>query len=178
MGIINKSIIIVMVLATYCVMFAPVNAMEYGVDRPGGDYKDFKIKNTPIKNAPNYCRSACMGEPACKAWTFVRPGYQGPTARCWLKNTVPAPKKDPCCVSGVKQVTSIEYGIDRPGMDYKNFNINNDPLICQNSCITEANCRAWTFVRPGYHGPSARCWLKNAVPTAKKASCCVSGVKK
>ncbi len=175
MGTFKKSIIVVTVLATYCVMLAPVNAMEYGIDRPGGDYKNFNLETSD----PNHCRSACMGEAGCKAWTFVRPGHQGPTARCWLKNTVPVSKNAPCCVSGVKQVTStIEYGIDRPGMDYNNFNIKNDPLICQNRCIAEANCRAWTFVRPGHQGPKARCWLKTTVPAAKNAPCCVSGVKK
>jgi hypothetical protein len=78
------------------------DAMEYGVDRPGGDYKNFDLK----RNDPNQCLSACMRAEACKAWTFVRPGHQGPTARCWLKNKVPAPKDAPCCISGVKQVIS------------------------------------------------------------------------
>ncbi len=170
----KTTIITVTVLAAYCVMLGPSNAMEYGIDRPGGDYKNFNLKT----NNPMQCQSACKAEAACKAWTFVRPGHQGPTARCWLKKTVPASKNAPCCVSGVKRVTSsIEYGVDRPGKDYKNFNIANDPLICKKHCLNEANCRAWTFVRPGHQGPSARCWLKTAVPAAKNAPCCVSGEK-
>jgi hypothetical protein len=32
-------------------------------------------------------------------------------------------------------------------------------------------------VRPGVQGPHARCALKNAVPPARPADCCLSGVK-
>ena len=168
-----KRVIAVTVFAL-CAMLSPLNAMEYGVDRPGGDYKDFNLN----VNDPNACRQACMNEAGCKAWTFVRPGHQGPIPRCWLKNTVPAPKDASCCISGVKQVTSgIEYGTDRPGMDYKNFDIVDNPKICRDRCLAEVNCKAWTFVRPGHQGPSARCWLKSGVPPSKNAPCCISGVK-
>jgi hypothetical protein len=163
-----------LVIGFFLAVMAPLQAMEFGVDRPGGDYKNFNLNS----NNPNSCRSACMTDAACKAWTFVRPGHQGPTARCWLKNTVPASKNAPCCVSGIKQATSsLEFGVDRMGMDYKNFNINNNPQICKNHCLAESQCKAWTFVRPGHQGPSARCWLKTGVPAAKNAACCVSGVK-
>lgn len=168
-----KRIIAVTVFAL-CAMLSPLNAMEYGVDRPGGDYKDFNLN----ANDPNACKQACMSESACKAWTFVRPSHQGPTPRCWLKNTIPSSKNAPCCISGVKQVTSnIEYGTDRPGMDYKKFNIADNPDVCRDHCLAEVNCKAWTYVRPGHQGPSARCWLKSGVPAAKNAPCCVSGVK-
>lgn len=164
----------VTILVIYCAILSSADAMEYGVDRPGSDYKNFNLQ----RDDPNQCQSACMGETACRAWTFVRPGHQGPTARCWLKNRVPASTDAPCCVSGVKRITSsIEYGIDRPGMDYTNFTISNDPKICRNRCLSEGRCKAWTFVRPGHQGPSARCWLKATVPAANNAPCCVSGVK-
>src|SRR5262245_57609929 len=59
----------------------------------------------------------------------------------------------------------MEFGIDRPGLDYRSFDLPaNDPALCQNACFGEAQCRAFTFVRPGVQGPSARCWLKNQVP--------------
>jgi hypothetical protein len=32
----------------------------------------------------------------------VVPGHQGPSARCWLKSVVPAPRQSECCTSGVK----------------------------------------------------------------------------
>jgi hypothetical protein len=76
--------------------------------------------------------------------------------------------------------TSVESGIDRPGSDYKNFDV--PPSIagfapCQSSCDSDENCRAWTFVKPGVQGRFARCWLKNAIPNPVTNNCCVSGVR-
>ena len=70
------------------------------IDRPGGDYKNFDTKGRAAS-----CKDLCENEgAACKAWTWVRPGVQGASARCWLKNTVPLPQRNDCCVSGVRQV--------------------------------------------------------------------------
>ena len=158
-------------------ILAPAQAaQEWGVDRPGGDYKNFNLAT----DQPSLCENQCASEAQCKAWTFVRPGVQGPSARCWLKNAVPAAKSNTCCVSGVKQVAagSFEANRDRPGKDYKNFNLPQaQPALCQQACNGEGQCRAWTYVKPGVQGPSARCWLKNDVPAAKVSNCCVSGVK-
>lgn len=151
-------------------------AQEWGVDRPGGDYKNFNLS----ADQPSLCENQCTSEAQCKAWTFVRPGVQGASARCWLKNTVPAAKNNTCCVSGVKQVSagSFETNRNRPGKDYKNFNLPLPlPALCDQACNVEGQCRAWTYVKPGVQGPSARCWLKNDVPAAQVSNCCVSGVK-
>jgi hypothetical protein len=73
-------------------------APEYSVNRPGGDYTSFNQRS----NDPRECEAACSNDPSrCRAWTYVRPGVQGPTARCWLKNVVPGPRSDACCTSGV-----------------------------------------------------------------------------
>ena len=168
-----------LVPAALCIglMVAPAQAaQEWGVDRPGSDYKNFNLS----ADQPSLCENQCASEAQCKAWTFVRPGVQGASARCWLKNAVPAAKSNTCCVSGVKQVAagSFEANRDRPGKDYKNFNLPQaQPALCQQACNGEGQCRAWTYVKPGVQGPSARCWLKNDVPAAKVSNCCVSGVK-
>jgi hypothetical protein len=47
------------------------------------------------------CGQACEAEQKCRAWTYVRPGYLGPSARCFLKERITAPRRKPCCVSGV-----------------------------------------------------------------------------
>jgi hypothetical protein len=72
--------------------------VEPNIDRPGMNYTSFDLK----KPKPKRCRKACAKDPKCKAYTYVKPGIQGPKARCWLKYGVPPPKNDPCCVSGVK----------------------------------------------------------------------------
>jgi hypothetical protein len=57
--------------------------------------------NLPAPN-PALCRNHCNAQAACKSWTYVKPGVQGPTARCWLKHSVPAAQPNGCCASGVK----------------------------------------------------------------------------
>jgi len=72
-----------------------------------------------------------------------------------------------------------EYNIDRPGYDYKNFNLTeNSPALCKDACDKDSRCKAWTFVRPGYQGPSPRCWLKYKVPNPVPNKFTISGVKK
>lgn len=64
---------------------------------------------------------------------------------------------------------------DRPGSDYTSFDINGQPVDCQNACTNDARCRAWTWVKPGVQGPKARCWLKTAEPREIANNCCFSG---
>jgi 1-phosphatidylinositol phosphodiesterase len=74
------------------------SGLEWNVDRPGSDYRSFDL----VQPSPDICQSTCMNEPQCVAFTYVNPGVQGPNARCWLKNNVPQPVQQTCCVSGVK----------------------------------------------------------------------------
>jgi len=52
---------------------------------------------------PAACESACKADNQCRAWTFVRPGVQGPAARCHLKASIPERTASPCCVSGIER---------------------------------------------------------------------------
>lgn len=72
--------------------------MEDNIDRPGGDL----MGPSEVQSDPQYCRALCDGDKRCMAWTYVRPGVQGPGAMCWLKDRVPPAQKNPCCVSGVR----------------------------------------------------------------------------
>src|SRR5262249_60066439 len=49
------------------------------------------------------CQSRCRADNQCVAWTAVHPGVQGPNARCWLKNAIPEPSANSCCVSGIER---------------------------------------------------------------------------
>ena len=156
--------------------------VENGVNRPGGDYKNFDLEPTVAGFAP--CQSACTHDPSCRAWTYVVAGVQGPKPHCWLKNTVPPASKDKCCVSGVSGVVAgLEFGTNRPGSDYRNFEISNADLrdqaelLCKKACDSEDQCKSWTYVKPGIQGPNARCWLKSATPGAQANNCCISGVR-
>jgi len=72
----------------------------------------------------------------------------------------------------------VESNSNRPGKDYRNFDLAKpDYRQCQSACDQDPKCRAFTYVKPGKQGASARCWLKSAAPKARKDDCCISGVK-
>ena len=71
---------------------------EHDIDRPGADLRSFTLEVA----APSACERACLEDSRCRAWTYVRPHtIQGPNPRCWLKHSVPGPRKSSCCISGV-----------------------------------------------------------------------------
>ena len=146
-------------------------AFEFETKRGGSDYRSFDLPEADY----TLCQKACEGEAQCWAWTYVEPRIQGSTARCWLKDSVPDAVSNSCCVSGVK---GRKYNTDRRGSDYRGFDLPEaDPTLCQAACEEEAQCMAWTYVKPKVHGSKARCWLKSDVPSDVPNSCCVSGVK-
>jgi hypothetical protein len=69
---------------------------ESGVDRPGADFR------TLPGGSFQECQTACAVDATCRAWTWVKPGVQGPQGKCWLKNGVPNVVHNDCCTSGVK----------------------------------------------------------------------------
>jgi hypothetical protein len=151
---------------------------EPGSDRPGGNYKNFDLSGAQ----PALCRDQCAAEVQCKAYTYVKPGLQGPKARCWLKGSTPNRTANGCCTSGVKASAAIlltkEAGVDRTGGDYRNFDLTiADADLCRAACGTEQKCAAYTYVKPGVQGARARCWLKTTVAAAKNDDCCTSGTR-
>jgi hypothetical protein len=73
-----------------------LSVLEPDTNLFGGDYAN------RIMTSAQQCQQVCMGESRCKAWTWVRPGVQGPSAVCWLKQSVPVRSHNICCTSGVK----------------------------------------------------------------------------
>ncbi len=78
---------------------------------------------------------------------------------------------------GLANAQLNEINKDRPGNDISSQNIGPNPSLCAQNCAAVGACRAWTYVKPGVQGPSARCYLKNVVPAQTNDNCCVSGVK-
>jgi hypothetical protein len=155
--------------------FAHAAGFEQDTDRPGSDYRSFDMPSPD----PQMCRAQCDRESQCVAWTYVKPGIQGPAARGWLKHSEAPARAERCCHSGTRApVAGIERGVDRPGADYRSFDLQvNDPLACKAQCDSEGPCRAWTYVRPGVQGPAPRCWLKTSAPAPRPDGCCVSGLR-
>jgi hypothetical protein len=77
------------------------------------------------------------------------------------------------------QTYAWEDNTDRPGLNYKDFDLRAaEPGLCETECTRDEKCVAWTYVKPGIQGRMARCWLKHSVPSAQNNTCCVAGVKK
>ena len=79
------------------------------------------------------------------------------------------------------QSFTIEYEIDRPGLDY-NYFATSRMEDCLNACLRDGQCKAFTYVSAGYQPPDFSnqqpiCWLKNAVPSRNRGTGMVSGVK-
>jgi hypothetical protein len=72
--------------------------VESSIDRAGGDYKSFDIKNG---EGNDVCRSACTADNKCRAWTFARAGYVGKEAHCFLKKDIKPPRHKAGYASGV-----------------------------------------------------------------------------
>jgi hypothetical protein len=152
-------------------MLFPASAFAVdGTNLPSRDYANFSAPSAFV------CRTSCGGESACQAYTWVKPGIQGPTGRCWLKSSLPAIVKDRCCDSAPRNFISkrdlrAEDKINRPGSDFKNF-VTNSWSTCQAACAEDGICASWTYVRP-----ARRCWLKNVVARPVADANTVSGVK-
>jgi len=74
-------------------------AMQWNTVRPGSTFRSFNLRTA----APEACREACFNNRYCRAWTYVKPyTLYGSRPRCLLKDAVPPPRRDRCCVSGVK----------------------------------------------------------------------------
>lgn len=82
---------------------APVGAFEPDTDRVGNDFYGFNLAQADAAT----CQASCTYNAQCLAWTYVKPGIQGPAPRCYLKNAVPAPARNGCCVSGTKGGASL-----------------------------------------------------------------------
>jgi PAN domain len=154
---------------------------QSGYDRRGGDYLSFHIRN----GDPTVCAGRCERDARCRAWSFSYPLTDSTLATCWLKNRVPPRQPAKCCVSGVRGAGVIEprkgpteFSIDRYGGDFRNFEIAPDAsgAACRAACDADNRCRAWTYVRPGYLGQSAHCYLKSKLTRPRRKPCCISGV--
>lgn len=96
--------------------------------------------------------------PGVAALTFVS-GNLFLALLCWQ----PAGAVDPC-----------GFNCDLPGNDIAAF-AGGTPDQCAAACRQNGGCNAWTWVKPGYQGPAPVCYLKNPIPRARGAACCISG---
>lgn len=142
---------------------------------PGRDYASFPAPSASV------CRNTCGGESRCQAYTWVKPGIQGPSGMCWLKHSEPEIVRDSCCDSGPRRFIEksnlrAEDKMDRPGSDYRRTEMDGWQN-CQASCEADGICASWAYARRGVQGPTGVCWLKNVVARPVPNNGTVSGVK-
>jgi hypothetical protein len=99
--------------------------VDAGTDRPGGDFRNFDLSQPN----PGLCQTACTNDQQCRGWTYVKTGFQGPQARCWLKSNIPDPTGNACCTSGL-------------------FNLLKEIASCLSISNTQSNASA-ACVQPG-----------------------------
>lgn len=103
------------------------------------------------------------------------PSNANPPANVPNSANTQAPATSPPPASGQSIVLAA---VDLPGKDYKTIPLGkDDPTACQNLCAQEAQCKAWTFVRPRIGVNNGACWLKNDVPQRVANPNVVSGLK-
>jgi hypothetical protein len=73
-------------------------SIETSIDRYGGDYRNFDLKDGDGDEA---CKAACAADNKCRAWTYARPGYAGREAHCYLKKDIKPPRRKAGFISGV-----------------------------------------------------------------------------
>jgi hypothetical protein len=95
-GLISASVFVV---AFSSAALAQSDTFSPNTDRFGSD-----IRNLAVGGDPKECMSLCVRERQCRAWTYVKAGILGRSARCFFKNPVPAPTPNPCCTSGIKRI--------------------------------------------------------------------------
>ena len=73
-------------------------AIEYSIDRIGGDYRNFETA-PDAEGAP--CKAACEGENKLPRLDLCAARLYRASARCYLKDKITRPRHKPCCISGV-----------------------------------------------------------------------------
>jgi hypothetical protein len=172
-------IALTILIAVFFCATPPLSA-QVGFDRRGHDYANFPVRS----GDPAACAARCDREARCRAWSFNYPSAERP-AVCWLKNQVPPRVEAGESASGVRGAGVIEprsptreFSIDRPGGDYRTLDVSaeSNGEVCKKACEADNQCRAWTYLRPGYGDSGARCYLKNRLTPPRHRPCCISGV--
>ncbi|HEY9670863.1 MAG TPA: PAN domain-containing protein [Waterburya sp.] len=75
-----------------------------------------------------------------------------------------------------RYAVTAEIGRDRAGSDFSRFLVSS-ASSCQEACVNNSGCAAYTYVRPGVQDIQGVCYLKSPAPVSTSNSCCISGVK-
>jgi hypothetical protein len=132
------------------------------VDSRSSTWYEFDTYQRISRPSAESCRLACEVAGNCNAFTFNTENNNcNLTPGNILRSATGGRYKN--FVSGfVIAKVDAQKGIDFYGNDYKSIEVANDPAICQQYCLFDKNCKAYTFVLPGtIGGPRPLCYLKS-----------------
>jgi DNA-binding beta-propeller fold protein YncE len=108
-----------MTLAFPVVAADRVRAWENDTTRTGSTYSSVPVDETA--SPADACASLCAEDAQCRSWTLVKQGNPdlgaGGFSLCLLKNAVPDPVADRCCISGVAGAPDNAQPVDIPKAD-------------------------------------------------------------
>ena len=175
-------------LTMACVLLLPLIASTQGF---GAREDNTSFNGTRLtyyqRSGVDQCQADCANNPNCKGYTWIQAGTYnaGDAAMCYLMSEVTGRaaarghySAEKGAAGGGGDGLTAEDNTDRPGADYKNFDLPQPNwTLCRDACANDGNCRAYTYVKPGAQGATARCWLKSSVPAAVQNGCCISGAR-
>ncbi len=182
--------LLTLALTMACVLLLPLIASTqgFGAREDNTSLNGERLTYHPRANISE-CQADCVNNPNCKGYTWIQAGTYnaGDNAMCYLMSTVTgrvaarghySAEKAAAGGGGGDGGLTAEDNTDRPGADYKNFDLPQPNwTLCRDACANDGNCRAYTYVKPGAQGAAARCWLKSSAPAAVQNGCCISGVR-
>lgn len=134
---------------------------EVNTSRPGSSYRHFELSETD----PVLCKKACEREVQCRSWTYVNPGIQGNKAVCWLKNDIPQPAYNICCISGIKQISTSYTAQARVEQEPSP---EAEPLVSAPAPIHVQQDLPLMPVSPNYYNNTVQAQIAQAVPMQMK----------
>jgi hypothetical protein len=160
------------------------NEMQFNLAEDGCKTASSKDCGSPSSSSEGQVKTPAMDQtPGAKVEPMPKPGAMpGLMVNPELIEKVIAGEALPV---GTGQPPSwggkLEYNVDLPGMNLKPGYVlsSPDPHLCANDCAKETECKAFTYVKPGFREPNSpsECWLKSGVPDPVVQEYCISGVK-
>ncbi|MDR4495358.1 MAG: PAN domain-containing protein [Nitrospirales bacterium] len=96
-------------------------------DLPGSDYQWFYPEASDESRQHTICKAACGADSQCRAFTHVKPGYQGKAPVCYLKDNIPVQSVNRNTSSGSKDASRIGIPVSGPGAAPILYFTQNDP---------------------------------------------------
>ncbi len=140
--------------------------LEFGFDRPGGDYDGFRVYSRDVED----CRRACRGDARCRAFAYREPNSTSSYGYCWLKDRTPGMTARFGYISGAAAKVNRRMGFTG---GYRTFRPSpSSPDTCAQMCSKE-ECNSWDY-RTINRKPQCTLSRRHKSPTACPA--CSSGL--